>query len=236
MASCSSIPLDYPLTGDHRSRQGGILLKPGGELVATRAECAAANPLSPLKTFAVLAPDKSGLLPPGYYNIAYLDQLLASFNMSRIDVCDRFDDAIEVEQYAEWQRAFTIDPGELFSRIVFTSRKAEVLEARGSSDVQTGFFLRHPMELLQAPRDALAKSWQHAIATLQFDLAAEQARRASAEQGFADRQAELIDQRIAITRHRSRSTRSRKNSNTSETRMSNCAASARRTGEAASAA
>ncbi len=191
--------LDYPLTGDTDLAKAAFILKPGGELVAT-APMHAANPLLPLKTFAVLAPDKYGLLPPGYYNIAYLDQLLASFNMSRIDVCDRFDDAIEVEQYAEWQRAFTIDPGELFSRIVFTSRKAEVLEARGSSDVQTGFFLRHPMELLQAPRDALAKSWQHAIATLQFDLAAEQARRASAEQGFADRQAELIDGRIAIAR------------------------------------
>ena len=66
--------------------------------------------------------------------------------------------------------------------------------------MQTDFFMRHPLELLPTPRDALAKSWQRAIAGLQFDLAAEQARRANAEQGFADRQAELIDGRITIAR------------------------------------
>jgi len=191
--------LDYPLSGETDLAKAAFILKPGGELVAT-APVHAANPVLPLKTFAVLPPEKCGLVPPIYYNVAYLDQLLASFNMARIDVRDRFDDSVDVDKIAEWERAFAIDPGELFARIVFTSRKAEVLDERTSSEVQTDFFMRHPMELLPTPRDALAKSWQRTIAALQLGLTAEQVRRANAEQGFADRQAELIEGRIVISR------------------------------------
>ena len=159
----------------------------------------------PLKLGLPIGVEASSGKKLAYSTIQYITNILKNAGFGNITIIDSFGESpgeLLRQETEELSTALSIDQDRLFGKAVITAsleNPAPGIPEDHRRELRNLWLSRRPFDLLDAPLDHMPEAVQLTIATLRSQLDTERKRREQAEQGLAERDAELAKTRTALS-------------------------------------